>query len=48
MADENRPQDMEDQPDESQAQDAPAEQAPAADDEVIAYGEPSDGSGGKP
>ena len=48
MADENNPE-PEDQPqDESQPQDAPADQTPAADDDVIAYGEPSDGSGGKP
>ena len=49
MADENRPQEMEDQPqDESQAQDSPADQAPAAEDDVKGYGEPIDGStGGK-
>lgn len=47
MADENKPQEMEDQlQDEGQAQDAQTDQAPANDDEVIAYGEPSDGSGG--
>ena len=48
MADENKQQDMEDQPqDESPAQDAPADQTPASNDEVIAYGEPPDNSGGK-
>ena len=47
MADENRPQELEDQPQgESQAQDAPADPTPAAEDDVKGYGEPIDGSGG--
>ena len=47
MADENRPQELEDQPqDESQAQESQTDPAPATDDDVKGYGEPIDGSGG--